>query len=223
MSILNKKEGRKTENIAPIFQWAGALSNLQKLLVFVITLTLIGTGFYFFIFKPKFEKIDKLKQTLKTKKRTLVTYKNKAKILPQLEEELEAIKEELNYAMAALPNEKEIPILLTEIASAGKKTGLEFISFKPKPEKIKDDFYAEIPVSIEVTGRFHRLAHFFDEVSRLYRIVNIENIKIEQNNDSKKLNVSCEAVTYMFVDIKATDEKAGSKKSKKKKKKGKNK
>ncbi len=216
MSILNKKEGRQPENIAPIFQWAGALSNLQKLLVFLITFALIGVGFYFFIFKPKYEKINKLKKSLKTKKSTLVTYKAKAKSLPQLEEKLKTLKEELNYAMAALPNEKEIPILLTEIASAGKKTGLEFNSFKPKPEQIKENFYAEIPVSIEVTGRFHQLAHFFDEVSRLYRIVNIENIKIVRNKDNIKLDVSCEAVTYMFVNTKTDDAKA-----KKNKKRGK--
>ena len=81
MSVLNKKEGRKIENVAPIFQWAGALSGLQKLLVFLITFALIGAGYYFFIFKPKYEKIGKLKQTLKTQKQTLVTYKAKAKIL----------------------------------------------------------------------------------------------------------------------------------------------
>ncbi|MCK5542704.1 MAG: type 4a pilus biogenesis protein PilO [Desulfobacterales bacterium] len=219
MSVLNKKEGRKIENVAPIFQWAGALSGLQKLLVFLITFALIGAGYYFFIFKPKYEKIGKLKQTLKTQKQTLVTYKAKAKILPELEKKLNKLKEELNYAMAALPNEKEIPILLTEIARAGKNTGLVFVSFKPKPEQMKEGFYAEIPVSMVVTGRFHQLAHFFDEVSRLYRIVNIDNVKIKSVQDGHKLTVSCEAVTYMFVNKNINDKNADSKKTKKKGKK----
>jgi type IV pilus assembly protein PilO len=214
MSILKKKEERKAENMAPIFQWAGALSGLQKFLAFLITFAIIGAGYYFFIFKPKYEKIDKLEQTLKTKKRTLVTYKAKAKSLPQLEKKLKKLQEELNYAMAALPNEKEIPILLTEIARAGKKTGLEFVSFKPKPEQIKEGFYAIIPVSMVVTGRFHQLAHFFDEVSRLYRIVNIDNIKMQSAKNGEKLKVSCEAVTYMFV-----NKKVPAKKTKKKGKK----
>ncbi len=216
MSILKKKEERKAENLAPIFQWAGALSGLQKILVFLITFALVGTGYYFFLFKPKYEKVDKLKESLKTKKHTLVTYKAKAKILPKLEKELNSLKEELNYAMAALPNEKEIPILLTEISRAGNKTGLKFINFKPKPEQVKQGFYAEIPVSMVVTGRFHQLVHFFDEVSRLYRIVNINNIKMNRTKSSKKLKVSCQAVTYMFVDKKTT-----TKKDKKRKKKGK--
>ncbi|MCK5310655.1 MAG: type 4a pilus biogenesis protein PilO [Desulfobacteraceae bacterium] len=211
MSVLNKKTGIKTENIAPIFQWAGALSRLQKILVFVIVFALIGAGYYFFIFKPKYKKINSLNKTLKIKKTTLVKYKGLAKTLPQLEEKLKNLKEELNYAMAALPDEKEIPILLTEISRAGKKTGLEFVSFKPNAEQIKEDFYAEIPVSMQITGRFHQLAHFFDEVSRLYRIVNIENIEIKSTEDISRLNLSCEAVTYMFVNKKVetkTNEKA---------------
>ncbi|MCD4742205.1 MAG: type 4a pilus biogenesis protein PilO [Desulfobacteraceae bacterium] len=199
MGILNKKEENKIENAPAIFQWAGALSGFQKLLVLSITFALIGAGYYFFIFQPKYEKLNTLGKTLKTKKQTLVTYKAKAKILPKLEKTLKKLKEELNYAMAALPNEKEIPVLLTEISRVGQKTGLKFNSFQPKQEKMKEDFYAEIPVSMVVTGRFHQLAHFFDEVSRLYRIVNINNIKIKSTDNGSKLNVTCEAVTYMFV------------------------
>lgn len=207
MGILNKKEENKIENAPAIFQWAGALSGLQKLLVFFIAFALIGAGYYFFIFQPKYEKLNTLEKTLKTKKQTLVTYKAKAKILPQLEKTLKKLKEELNYAMAALPNEKEIPVLLTEISRVGQKTGLKFNSFQPKQEKIKENFYAEIPVSMVVTGRFHQLAHFFDEVSRLYRIVNINNIKIKSTENGAKLNVTCEAVTYMFVNKKVSTKK----------------
>jgi len=216
MSIINKKGSSKTENIAPIFQWAGALSRLQKALVVVVVFALIGSGYYFFLFKPKFDKINSLGKTLKTKKTTLVKYKRLAESLPQLEEKLKSLKEELNYAMAALPEEKEIPILLTEISRAGKNTGLEFVSFTPKPEQVKEDFYAEIPVSMEITGRFHQLAHFFDEVSRLYRIVNIENIDMKATDNSNKIILTCEAVTYMFVNKKVEPQK-----NKKAKKKGK--
>ena len=80
MSILNKKVKQKSENVAPIFQWAGALSSLQKVIVFVITFALIGVGYYFFNFQPKYDKINKLNQTLKTKKTTLVKYKKQAKM-----------------------------------------------------------------------------------------------------------------------------------------------
>ncbi len=203
MSILSNKNtfnNKGIGNIAPIFQWASTLSGLQKLLVIFVSFSLIVTGSYFFIFRPKLATIERLKIQLSSKKNTLVIYKRKAAILPKMEETLKGLKEELDRAMAALPNEKEIPTLITEISRAGKKTGLTFVFFKPKSEQIKENFYAEIPVSMKLTGRFHQLAHFFDEVSRLYRIVNIENVKIKlTKKDGNKLDMSCEAVTYMFI------------------------
>ncbi len=202
MSIFTKKEKRKTESFAPIFQWAAALSGLQKILIIVITFALIAAGFYFFSFKPKLEKLEGLKQTLQKKKRTLKSYKAKAAILPQLEKELAKLKEELNYAMAALPDEKEIPILLTELSRAAKNSGLEFMRFVPGTKQIKENFYAIIPIDMNITGRYHQLAYFFDEVSKFYRIVNINNFNMKKAGKDDQLQVSCKAETYMFVDQK---------------------
>ena len=222
MSILKKKETGNIEHLAPVFKWAGALSGVQKLLIVLATVLLIGVAYYFFNFKPKYENINKLKKTLQTKKKKLVTFKRKAKALPELEKKLNKLKEELNYAVAALPENKEIDLLITGISRAAKNTGSEVLNFKPEPEQIKDNFYAEIPIKIEISGHFHQLAHFFDELSRLYRIVNIEKTTIE--NDPKlgnKLKASCESVTYMFVDQVVDDKNKKGKKGKKKKKKGK--
>ena len=202
MSSSNKQNKNTSENIAPIFQWAGALSKLQKLFACVVTFSLIGAGFYFFIFEPKTNELDKLNKTLKTKKQTLVRYKAQAQALAGLLKQLEDLKVELNYAMAALPDEKEIPILLTEISRAGQKAGLQFLSFRPKAETIRDGFYAVIPVDMRVIGRFHQIARFFDEVSRLYRIVNIQRISIQKNGGGETLTISCNAVTYRFVNKK---------------------
>jgi len=77
--------------------------------------------------------------------------------------------------MKALPDKKEIPSLLTSISEAGKEAGLEFLLFQPISE-INKDFYAEIPVSIKVAGNYHNVGLFFDNVSRLFRIVNIKDI-----------------------------------------------
>jgi type IV pilus assembly protein PilO len=71
--------------------------------------------------------------------------------------------------------------------------------FQPRPERQKD-FYAEIPVSIKVTGGYHNVAMFFDNVARLYRIVNIENIQMKSEGRTHSLMTTCTAVTYRFVD-----------------------
>ena len=124
---------------------------------------------------------------------------------------------QFNMAMKKLPEKEEIPSLLTSISDAGHAVGLDFLLFQPKNEK-KREFYAEIPVAMSLKGDYHNLAIFFDQVARLNRIVNIENITMKRSKDKGsprgELTAKCTAVTYKFV-----DEPPRSKKKKKKKKK----
>jgi type IV pilus assembly protein PilO len=77
--------------------------------------------------------------------------------------------------------------------------GLEFLLFEPKPE-IRKEFYAEIPVAINVKGGYHDMAMFFDRVARLSRIVNVKNITMGREKEGEDLNTVCTAVTYKFVE-----------------------
>jgi type IV pilus assembly protein PilO len=90
--------------------------------------------------------------------------------------------------------------LLANVSQSGQESGLNFLLFVPKPNKTYD-FYAEIPVSIEVNGGYHNLALFFDRVARLSRIVNIENIDIaDSGKEPGMLEMKCTAVTYQFLE-----------------------
>jgi type IV pilus assembly protein PilO len=120
--------------------------------------------------------------------------------------------------MKALPEKEEIPSLLTSISRSGQDVGLEFLLFEPKAEARKE-FYAEIPVAMQVVGGYHDLAMFFDKVARLSRIVNIKNISMGRIKDSQRLNTSCTAVTYKFVEPAPQKPSAKKKPSRKKKKK----
>ena len=122
-----------------------------------------------------------------------------------------------NMAMKKLPEKEEIPSLLTSISDAGQAVGLEFLLFQPKTEK-KKEFYAEIPVSMSLRGDYHNLAIFFDQVARLNRIVNIENITMNRVKKGKKkslgeLTAKCTAVTYKFIDEPPKKKKKKKKKS----------
>jgi type IV pilus assembly protein PilO len=105
--------------------------------------------------------------------------------------------------MRALPEKEEIPSLLAGISEAGKDAGLEFLLFQPKGESPKE-FYAEIPVDINVSGSYHQVAVFFDKVANLPRIVNIRNIKMSPKNQkgsgTNDLTTVCQAVTYKFIE-----------------------
>ena len=118
------------------------------------------------------------------------------------------LKQELDDALRRLPNSKELPVLLTDITSLGKKSGLEFRSFKPSGET-RRGFYAEVPIKIELTGRYHEVGVFFDRLSRLDRIVNISALSFDIANakaDDPVLKVSGTATTFRFID---TDAKTG--------------
>jgi len=186
------------------------LSKVQRILIFSSVFVAIVAIFVFLLYKPKLEQISNLSKQLKTLEQKLVVAKKNAANLETFQKKMEEAEVQFKTAMRALPEKEEIPSLLTSISRSGQDVGLDFLLFEPKTE-VRKEFYAEIPVAMQVKGGYHDLAFFFDKVARLSRIVNIKNIKMGRAKDSMDLNTSCTAVTYKFV------EPAPKKKSKKKK------
>lgn len=179
----------------------GKLSKLYRVLIcFGILLMLFGPFFYF-SYQPKVNKIDELKTEQETLETRVVRAKAKARQLKHFQDKLEKAETEFKMAVKKLPEKKEIPSLLSSISRSGRDAGLEFLLFEPRDERTKE-FYAEIPVSIIVTGNYHKTALFFDKVARLHRIVNIDDIKMIAAKGSGDLRTSCTAVTYRFVETK---------------------
>lgn len=180
----------------------GKLSRLYRVLIcFGILLMLFGPFFYF-SYQPKVNKIDELKTEQETLETRVVRAKAKARQLKHFQDKLEKAETEFKMAVKKLPEKKEIPSLLSSISQSGRDAGLEFLLFEPRGERTKE-FYAEIPVSIIVTGNYHKTALFFDKVARLHRIVNIDDIKMIAAKESGELRTSCTAVTYRFVETKS--------------------
>ncbi len=123
--------------------------------------------------------------------------------LKSFKEKQQELGAELEIALRRLPNQKELPVLLTNMSSLAKKSGLEIRSFKPAAE-VNRGFYAEVPISIEFLGRYHEAGIFFDRLSRLSRIINITELKMSLA-DRKALvpvlKVEGTATTFRFVDV----------------------
>ena len=200
----------------PLFEFIEKLSKVQRIAFCAGVFVLIVGGFAWLSIYPKFSDILTLKAEVEDLERKLVIAKRKAGQLDRYRKMLENAKVDFNIAKKALPEKKEIPSLLTGISRAGKTAGLEFYRFNPLMED-KREFYAEIPVDIRVKGSYHDVAVFFDNVSRLFRVVNITNIVMKKENKSNILDTSCRAVTYRFLE-KAAEEKSKAKEGKKKKK-----
>jgi type IV pilus assembly protein PilO len=116
--------------------------------------------------------------------------------------EVANLRGELNKALAQLPNEREIPELLKNISKVGKASNLEFLRFRPSAERPKQ-FYAEVPLELVFLGSYHEAGMFFDRVSKMPRIINVENFKMEPGKASGQnaiLQTQCVATTFRFLE-----------------------
>ena len=195
------------------FESIEKLSKVQRILLSVGVFALIIGAFVYLLYMPKFTEIDKLGKKLETLEKKLASAKRNAASLKKFQAKMKEAEAQFKAAMRALPEKGEIPSLLTHISKSGHDVGLDFLLFEPKPE-IRKEFYAEIPVAINVKGGYHDMAMFFDRVSRLSRIVNVKNITMGREKEGEDLNTVCTAVTYKFVE---PPPKAKSKSKKKKK------
>ncbi len=175
------------------------LSKVQRILICVGTLLVLIGGFVYFSYLPKYTKVDQLNKDIENLEQKIFVAKGKARKLKKYREDMKKAEVEFKVAKKALPEKREIPSLLTSISQSGRDAGLDFLLFQPGAE-VKKDFYAEIPVSIKVTGSYHNVAIFFDKVARLFRIVNLADIKMTSGGKSGILSTSCTAITYRFVE-----------------------
>ncbi len=212
-----KSTGKIQAQIDEMFKRIGALSRIQRLLICVGTLLVIGGGYYYFSLSPRLETLKIAKQTLEQKKSQLANYKAKARVLKKYEKRMDEAREQFNIAMTALPDKKEVPALLDSISEAGTLAGLEFRLFEPG-SVVEKDFYKEIPISMDVSGSYHQIADFFFQMANLNRIVNVASIDMKHDGKTKdKIQMKCSAITYMFTEPKSAD---SGNKSKKKNKQG---
>jgi type IV pilus assembly protein PilO len=164
---------------------------------------------------PKSNRINELTDRLENLESQLAKAKADASKLAKLQKEYEAARGKFRLVLQLLPDKKEIPSLLENVSSSGRLSGLDFLLFQPNQEVLKD-FYAEIPVRINVRGGYHNLALFFDKVARLSRIVNISNIEIRKAKESASeqtiLSASCTATTYRFIEEERRNKNKGKKK-----------
>jgi type IV pilus assembly protein PilO len=198
-----------SKSIAPIFEKLEKLSKVKRFLLFSGIIIVIVAAFVYFILFPKIQQYQKLSTEYSALDKKLIAAKKTAAELPKLREEFNKAEIQLKEVMKALPESKEIPSLLESISLSGQEAGLEFNLFQPGNE-INQSFYAEIPVSIQISGKYHNVAVFFDKVARLPRIVNIKDVlmKVDQTKKSSDLVTTCTAVTYKFLDIKEQPEKS---------------
>ena len=180
------------------------LPTRQKVMILVAVVLLVGAALFFSLLQPKMKELKDLQARLESLRSEVQEKRRVADNLPKFKSEYEKVQKELDSALTELPNQKEIPSLLTSITSAGKGAGLDFLRFAPKPE-VSKDFYAEVPVDIVVFGSYHSVANFFTATGNLPRIVNMQNVTfsdIKSDRGRTLAKVTCLATTFRFLDKK---------------------
>lgn len=161
---------------------------------------------YFIFFMPNSDTIKRLLNQKETLHSEIATAKKAAAHLDDHKAAMENTQKQFAKLSVLLPKQKEIPDLLRNISDLGKGAGLDFLSFTPGGETPKD-FYSEIPVNISIKGPYHNLGFFLDQVSKLDRIVTVNNINISsprREGGDMILNSTCRLVTYRFTNTEVT-------------------
>ena len=179
----------------------GTWPALPKLLALIATLAALVAVGYVADWQGQVEELDvgaqqeaKLKEEYKTKKQQAVN-------LDLHRQQLREIDNSFGALLKQLPNKSQMDALLVDINQAGLGRGLQFELFKPAPQETMKDFYAELPVSVRVTGSYHDMGQFASDIAQLSRIVTLNDIVISPTSkDGTVLAMDAMAKTFRYLD-----------------------
>jgi type IV pilus assembly protein PilO len=178
----------------------GSWPILPKLGVLFITLVLIVAASWWFDWQHQIEGINQEKVKEEGLRKTFLTKKSEAINLPAYQKQLEDIEKQFGALLKQLPGRAEMDALLTDINQAGLGRGLQFELFKPAAQETRRDFYAELPITIKVTGNYHDIGAFASDIGKLSRIVTLENIALTSAGKGGGLVMDALAKTFRYLD-----------------------
>ncbi len=153
---------------------------------------------YVVVWGEQYDVLDGRRQEELKLKDEYVSKKRQTINLSLYEQQLNEIDRSFGALLKQLPNKAEVESLLVEINQSGLGRGLSFELFKPGQEALKE-FYAELPVSVKLTGNYHDLGAFAEDIGRLPRIVTLNNIVIAPQKDGS-LSMEAVAKTFRYLD-----------------------
>jgi len=170
-----------------------------KILVLLAIVAGIPLGGYFAINQGQLEELELGQQKEVKLKDEYVNKKKQAINLDLHRQQLREIDTQFGALLKQLPNKSQMDALLVDINQAGLGRGLQFELFRPAAAEIRRDFYAELPITVKVTGNYHDMGAFASDVGQLSRIVTLNDVKIDAGKDG---NLSMEVVarTFRYLD-----------------------
>ena len=169
---------------------------------FAVVLLVVGAGYFFWLadvqtgLETERNREPQLREQFRSKLAQAVN-------LPELRKQKSQVEEYVTQLEKQLPGKADIDSLLSDISSAGVGRGLQFELFRPGQVLIKD-YYAELPIAVKVSGRYHDIGAFAADVSNLSRIVTLHNLVVVApagpRDANGALSMEATARTYRYLD-----------------------
>jgi len=171
---------------------------------------------YWFIVKDQIVELERQQNEETLKRKEFAEKKALAINLVAYQQQIEEIKDTFGILLQQLPDKTEVPELLIEITQAGLGRGLQFELFKPQNRRVAD-FYAELPISLQIVGTYHELGNFVSDLAAIPRIVTIGDLLLKPSGGGK-LRMTAVIKTYHYLDDETVAEQRQRKKNQKNKK-----
>jgi len=179
------------------------LPTYVKVILSLAPAVLIVIGVVFLLILPKHKEITALEIKIAAQENEIAKNQAKAAKLPQLKLENEKLIKRLEDLKQQLPEEKEITSLLKQVSDLCIRAGLKVSLWKPEAKKTHPSgIVYEIPVKVELGGSYHSLGSFFSSLTKLNRIVNINDFRLTDPKPDKGvafMKISFTASTFSSV------------------------
>jgi type IV pilus assembly protein PilO len=183
------------------FEYLQNLEPSRKIALAVIAPLLLLLAYYFVVVSPRTTRTAELETHIDEMLQERDSKTFEAAQMPERQKDVEQLDKQLKLALTRLPDEKEIPELLSSISNLGRDSGLDILVFRQLPETYQE-FYAEVPVEMQVRGNYHQVAQFLDRVGKLDRIVNVSNIVVKTPKvieENLVLDANSRVTTFRFL------------------------
>ena len=177
------------------FNAAGSWPLPVKVAVMLLVCAVVAGGGFYFDTLDQLASLESAEQKEQTLKSEFEAKQKKAVNFQDYQDQLTQIETSLDEMIRQMPTEEEVASLLVDISQTGLASGLEFKLFKPDAPIVKD-FYSELPINIQVIGKFEELGLFVSGLASLPRIVTIHDVNITPESKEGALLMSAIIKTY---------------------------
>ena len=172
---------------------------VKGVLIALVAVGVLALG-YFVDVQTQQETLDTITSEEKRLKEDYEFKQAKAANLEAYKAQMIEMEDSFGAMIRQLPSKTEVEDLLVDISQTGLASGIEFQLFKPLPEK-HIEFYAELPITLKMTGTYHQFGEFVSGIAALPRIVTLQNISIKKGAGKKgNLTMDVTAKTYRYLD-----------------------